>query len=365
MTGHLTTFDAAKVDDWANRITACWRQSVESIIATGRLIAEAKAVLEHGEYLVLTQEHLPFGARTAQRLMAVAADVRLSNTTHASHLPPSWTALYEITRLDDETFEARIADGTIRPEMERKDISTVVKVAKRAEREKVMGGLILALPTKKYGVIVEDFEWDDKPWSRDTGMDRHAGNHYETAKDAHTPEEIVKRTKDRFECAAPDCFLAMWSTIQHLAIALDVMKLRGFTYVSHHVWGKEKIGLGRWIRENHDIFLMGVRGKIPCPAPGTQYKSFIIAPRGEHSAKPEVFLEMIEKYFPTLPKIELNRRGPARPGWDAWGNESETAAREPDSTPRPPLHLAPIEDDHTMPGIPDFLRRQPQAAENS
>jgi hypothetical protein len=25
--------------------------------------------------------------------------------------------------------------------------------------------------------------------------------------------------------------------------------------------------------------------------------------------------------FPNLPKIELNRRGPARPGWDAWGNE--------------------------------------------
>ena len=34
---------------------------------------------------------------------------------------------------------------------------------------------------------------------------------------------------------------------------------------------------------------------------------------------------MIDWYFPTLPKIELNRRGPARQGWDAWGNESQTA----------------------------------------
>jgi N6-adenosine-specific RNA methylase IME4 len=34
---------------------------------------------------------------------------------------------------------------------------------------------------------------------------------------------------------------------------------------------------------------------------------------------------MIEQYFPTLPKIELNRRGPPRPGWDAWGNEAEQA----------------------------------------
>ena len=32
---------------------------------------------------------------------------------------------------------------------------------------------------------------------------------------------------------------------------------------------------------------------------------------------------MIEEYFPTIPKIELNRRGPPRPGWGAYGNEVE------------------------------------------
>jgi N6-adenosine-specific RNA methylase IME4 len=48
-----------------------------------------------------------------------------------------------------------------------------------------------------------------------------------------------------------------------------------------------------------------------------------MAARGEHSAKPECFLEMVEEYFPTLPKIELNRRGPPRPNWDAWGFGAE------------------------------------------
>jgi N6-adenosine-specific RNA methylase IME4 len=43
--------------------------------------------------------------------------------------------------------------------------------------------------------------------------------------------------------------------------------------------------------------------------------------RGEHSAKPEAVLELIETYFPSLPKIGLNRRGPPRPGWAAWSNE--------------------------------------------
>ena len=36
--------------------------------------------------------------------------------------------------------------------------------------------------------------------------------------------------------------------------------------------------------------------------------------------------EMIEQYFPNVPKIELNCRGKPRPGWDAWGNEVEEAA---------------------------------------
>jgi hypothetical protein len=38
-------------------------------------------------------------------------------------------------------------------------------------------------------------------------------------------------------------------------------------------------------------------------------------------AKPEAFAEMIEAYFPTLPKIELFARGKARPGWDAGGTQ--------------------------------------------
>jgi N6-adenosine-specific RNA methylase IME4 len=45
------------------------------------------------------------------------------------------------------------------------------------------------------------------------------------------------------------------------------------------------------------------------------------APVGRHSEKPEKFYQLIERYFPNLPKIELNARA-ARPGWDAWGYEA-------------------------------------------
>ena len=47
----------------------------------------------------------------------------------------------------------------------------------------------------------------------------------------------------------------------------------------------------------------------------------IRALRGAHSEKPERALELIDSYFPTLPKIELYGRGESRLHWDAWGNE--------------------------------------------
>jgi N6-adenosine-specific RNA methylase IME4 len=56
----------------------------------------------------------------------------------------------------------------------------------------------------------------------------------------------------------------------------------------------------------------------------------IRVPVGEHSAKPAVVYEMIEDYFPTLPKIELNARLP-RDGWDSWGNEAPPAVGLGDS----------------------------------
>jgi N6-adenosine-specific RNA methylase IME4 len=101
----------------------------------------------------------------------------------------------------------------------------------------------------------------------------------------------------------------------------------GGTYRSHQVWDKQAIGMGRWFRDRHEIILIGVRGNIPCPAPGTQSPSIFSERRGEHSAKPEFVAEEIERLWPHLPKIELFRRGAPRPSWAAYGDEvvEETA----------------------------------------
>jgi DUF3102 family protein len=99
--------------------------SVDSIITVGRLIAEAKAELRHGEFSAMIRADLPFGPRTARRLMAVAQHPVIAKGTHASVLPPSWTTLYELTRLPEETLEAKIAEGVIHAGIERKDVAAL------------------------------------------------------------------------------------------------------------------------------------------------------------------------------------------------------------------------------------------------
>lgn len=149
-------------------------------------------------------------------------------------------------------------------------------------------------------------------------MDRVADNHYPTMSFDEIKALIIPVIP-----VAPDCVLFLWATVPMLPQALDLMAAWDFAYKSHCIWAKDRIGTGYWFRNKHELLLIGTRGNIPAPAMGTQWPSLIEAPVGKHSAKPECFLDMIDAYFPTLPKIELFRRGPARFGWDAWGNEAE------------------------------------------
>jgi N6-adenosine-specific RNA methylase IME4 len=224
----------------------------------------------------------------------------------------------------------RDAEGKLTPEV-KKALGPVIreirkeKVAakkeRRAEREAETGRKIQALPDKMFGVAIEDFEWDHEPWSRETGTERHPSMHYETAEDAHTPDEIVARCAERFACLADDCILFKWTTGPHAWIAMQVMALQGFKYVSQLVWNKERPGEARgpgyWVTGEHEIVLIGVRGKVVAPFPA-HFRSNFSAPVGDHSEKPDNIHEIIEFHWPNTPKVEFNARR-RRPGWEAWG----------------------------------------------
>ena len=222
-------------------------------------------------------------------------------------------------------------------ELKRANPKLKAKQEPRAERERATAAKIvsLRLPGRRYGVILEDPEWRDEVWSRETGLDRSPDNHYATS-----PAGIILARDEVAKLAADDCVLFLWSTIQHAAIAYEVLKARGFTYASQVIWKKPSIGMGRWVRSLHEIFLIGTRGKIPCPAPGKQWPSVIEAPRGRHSEKPDKFYELIEAYFPTIPKIELNARRRRR-GWDLYRPEAPDTSNDRDKVGRVSMVLSP------------------------
>jgi N6-adenosine-specific RNA methylase IME4 len=192
-----------------------------------------------------------------------------------------------------------------------------LKKERRAERERELVEKTRAaaakLGTKFYNVIYADPPWRFEPYSRDTGMDRAADNHYPTM-----PLEEIAAMKVP---AAPDCVLFLWATFPMLREAFAVMAAWGFDYKTAFVWQKTLRGTGFWVIDDGEALLIGTKGNVPAPAPGEQYTRVHKIAQGEHSAKPGLFAEMIETMFPNADRLEMFARE-QRAGWTCWGNEA-------------------------------------------
>ncbi len=273
------------------------------------------------------QQNPSDGARFSRVTLAEAGiDYKLSANSQklAGVAEQSFETL--IAEARDKVFAGRAA--VINP---LKDLSTRDKQLRRRIREAQLAAKQRALPQKRFGVIYADPEWEFKTRS-EAGMDRAAENHYPTS----TTEVIATRPVGKI--AAEDCALFLWATVPMLPEALQVMGAWGFKYKSGMAWDKVEPGQGFWFRNQHELLLLGTRGNVPAPAFGTQWNSLIAERKRGHSEKPDWAYELIEAYFPNLPKIELNART-RRDGWDAWGFEAPEDDERDDEAP-PLLQLA-------------------------
>ena len=192
---------------------------------------------------------------------------------------------------------------------------------RRAERiERLAATCNQPFPSnRRYAVIYADPPWHFEVYNEESGIERAAANHYSTM----SLDEI--RALPIPSLASPDAALFMWTTVPHLRESFQVLDAWGFEYKTNIVWVKDKIGLGYFVRNQHELLLVATRGDMPSPSPANRPPSVISAPRREHSRKPDEAYEIIERMYPTLPKIELFARQ-TRSGWAAWGNEVGTAA---------------------------------------
>lgn len=295
---------------WAGRINESWRQSVEAIFETGRRLIEARADPElRGEFEAMVDRDLLFGPRTARMLVAVARNPRFVNRNHGSDLPPNWRTLYELTKLTDETFDRLITDGTIRPDVERHEIMPFVLEQSRRRRLAEIGEA--AWPAGRFAVL-----YADPPWRYDFAptRSRQIENQYPT-------DEVVAICLEPVpEKTAEDAILYLWATVAKLPEAFQVLDAWGFKYRSNFVWVKDKVGMGYHARNQHEHLLVATHGQMVPPAQHDRISSVIVADRGKHSKKPAAVYEMIERFYPGLPKLELYARS-RRPGWEAHGNQ--------------------------------------------
>jgi N6-adenosine-specific RNA methylase IME4 len=167
------------------------------------------------------------------------------------------------------------------------------------------------LPQDPFAIVYADPPWQlgnpDGPFAPE--------NHYPTM----PLEEIKELTVP----AAEDALLFLWAVNCLLPQAIEVMAAWGFAYVTNLAWIKPSIGLGRWVRNRHELLLLGRKGGFRAPELEDLPDSVIEAPRGRHSQKPERVYELIEQMYPQASRLELFARGRPRPGWAFWGNEVE------------------------------------------
>lgn len=122
--------------------------------------------------------------------------------------------------------------------------------------------------------------------------------------------------------AHADAVLWLWTTNAHIGDACDVVRAWGFQQKTMLTWVKNQMGNGDWLRGRTEHCLLAVRGKPVVTL--TNQTTDLVAPKRDHSRKPDEFYALVESLCPGS-KVELFSRTP-RPGWAAWGNECGQAA---------------------------------------
>lgn len=229
---------------------------------------------------------------------------------------PSRTAEHRLALADraDEILEAWKAEPEKFTDIKEKLIATgrvnglykQFKNRKASERIKQEPPV---LPTGPFRVIVADPPWEYENRAKDAG--HRAANPYPSM----TIDSIKSLAIE--EISHSDAVLWLWTTNAHLPESFSVAEAWGFTYKTLLTWVKDKMGLGDWLRGKTEHCLLCTRGKPVVNL--TNETTVLVAPAGEHSQKPELFYELVEKLCPGS-KAELFSRT-KRKGWAQHGNE--------------------------------------------
>lgn len=179
-------------------------------------------------------------------------------------------------------------------------------------------------PTR-YPVLLVDPPWPFSAYNPATAS-RHVGHHYPTM----TMEAIYALPVG--DLATEHAAVFLWATTPNLPAAFSALEAWGFTYrTTAFGWvkvtraGRPAMGMGYYTRQNIELCLLGVRGRMQRTAHDVE--QVLLAQRREHSRKPDETYERIARLF-AGPYLELFARQ-RYPGWDALGNQVEAHLPQP------------------------------------
>ena len=295
---------AAQIVDWdvgLNQHTAGpanlqTREAARKLSISERAVAAARRIRERGA------AELVEAIRDGR--VSVHAAEALSDLAHEAQREALMAEEREIVR---RAKEIRAARQALRHGVRLAHMDMV------AEKGRASAPAALA---RAYPVYYADPPWRFGVRSEVTGREKSAENHYPTM----TTDEIAALMAGLIGGDHP-AVLFLWATNPMLPDALRVMDACGFAYVHHWIWDKEVAGTGYWGRDRHELLLIGRRGDVAAPLPGSQPETVFREKKRRHSAKPDLFAETIERLYPGIARLELFCRTP-RPGWDHWGFEA-------------------------------------------
>jgi N6-adenosine-specific RNA methylase IME4 len=320
------TVDEAKdIHDKAEAMRAYARQAKNKVLEVDAAEIRMRAERRLGELIKAQKETV--GLNKGAQGLGTADKVQSQRGTAPPTLAEAGidkklsSRAQKLAAVPEDRFEDMVGDwrGRVEQETERVTVS-LLREGERAQRDEELARREVAWPEGKHAVI-----YADPPWRYEhppMGGNRVVENHYPTM----SLDEICALPVA--DITADDAVLFMWATSPKLAECFAVLDAWGFTYRTCMVWTKDKIGMGYYARQRHEILLIARRGEMSPPEPANRPDSVVSAPRLEHSAKPEVFYDLIERMYPDAPKVELFARQ-QRPGWAAFGNQaapSEVAA---------------------------------------
>jgi N6-adenosine-specific RNA methylase IME4 len=111
--------------------------------------------------------------------------------------------------------------------------------------------------------------------------------------------------------AAKNSVLFVWAPVARLEDAMRLIKEWKFQYKEHLVWHQGHGEVGHCVQIQHELLLVGFRGEMPIPIPGTEHPSI------SGAAAKEDIAGLIAGMFPHLSKAHLFAQKPWV-GWDVW-----------------------------------------------